>query len=106
MISDFLTFLKSKGRHYTDLAPDENFARELMQLFTVGLHELHRNGTVRRDDATGEALSAYDNHDVVSFARAWTGFDRQESRTNIENYDGTSSGGRNNARECGISPPY
>lgn len=26
LMADFLTFLKSKGRHYTDLAPDENFA--------------------------------------------------------------------------------
>ena len=56
LMADFLTFLKSKGRHWTGLAPDENFARELMQLFTVGLHELHRNGMVRRDGATGEAL--------------------------------------------------
>ena len=83
LMARFLTFLRSRGRHYTGLAPDENFARELMQLFTIGLHQLHRNGTVRRDASTGEALAAYDNHGVVSFARAWTGFDQQPKRGNI-----------------------
>ena len=54
--------------------PDENYARELMQLFTIGLVELNLDGSAKRDDM-GVAIKTYNSHDIVSFARAWTGFD-------------------------------
>ena len=64
--------------------PDENFAREIMQLFSVGLWQLHDNGT-RVADANGNFVPTYDNVDIMVFARAWTGFDLQAARGNIEN---------------------
>jgi hypothetical protein len=44
-----------------------------MQLFTVGLHKLSLDGTpVLGED--GFPLPAYDNDDITTFARVWTGF--------------------------------
>jgi uncharacterized protein (DUF1800 family) len=51
--------------------PDENFAREFMQLFTIGLHKLNQDGTTVLID--GKPVPTYDNLDVLTFARAWTG---------------------------------
>lgn len=53
--------------------PDENFAREIMQLFTIGLWELNPDGT-RRLDATGEPIPTYDNATIMEMAKVFTGF--------------------------------
>ena len=66
--------------------PDENYAREVMQLFTIGLWELNEDGT-RKLDANGEAIPTYDNDDIFEFAKVFTGMRRPQSRgpnTNIE----------------------
>eukprot|EP00538_Stauroneis_constricta_P006056 CAMPEP_0119562960 /NCGR_PEP_ID=MMETSP1352-20130426/22092_1 /TAXON_ID=265584 /ORGANISM="Stauroneis constricta, Strain CCMP1120" /LENGTH=2119 /DNA_ID=CAMNT_0007611481 /DNA_START=203 /DNA_END=6559 /DNA_ORIENTATION=- len=63
--------------------PDENFAREIMQLFSIGLYELNMDGTNKLDE-NGEPIQTYDNDDIMSFARAWTGLRRQEGRGNYE----------------------
>jgi len=57
---------------FTD--PDENYARELMQLFTIGLVELNLDGSARRDPL-GVPLKTYNSQDIISFARTWTGLD-------------------------------
>lgn len=79
----YLTFLGNKAYAYAGTFPDENFARELMQLFTVGLVQLHPNGTV----ATPE-VATYDNEDIMDFSRVWTGYDHQPGRGNVEKYKG------------------
>lgn len=53
--------------------PDENFARELMQLFTIGLHELNTDGTLKRDSA-GQPIETYRNADVMALAKVFTGY--------------------------------
>ncbi|MFM2346445.1 MAG: hypothetical protein RL654_1198 [Pseudomonadota bacterium] len=53
--------------------PDENFARELMQLFTIGLHELRPDGSVVTD-AGGRPVETYGNADVMALARVFTGY--------------------------------
>ena len=53
--------------------PDENFARELMQLFTIGLHELNPDGTLKRDSA-GQPIETYRNADVMALAKVFTGY--------------------------------
>ena len=53
--------------------PDENYAREAMQLFTIGLYELNRNGTTRRD-SNGQRIPTYGNDDVMGLAKVFTGF--------------------------------
>lgn len=54
--------------------PDENYAREVMQLFTIGLVQLDRDGTVQRDGA-GQPLPTYSQDDVTQLARIFTGYD-------------------------------
>nr|WP_246225698.1 DUF1800 domain-containing protein [Vibrio agarilyticus] len=53
--------------------PDENFAREVMQLFTIGLYELNLDGSVKRD-ASGNPISTYSQKDVEEVARALSGW--------------------------------
>ena len=57
----------------TGRVPDENFARELMQLFTIGLHELNTDGSVKRDSA-GNPVETYGNADVMAMAKVFTGW--------------------------------
>ncbi len=52
--------------------PDENYAREVMQLFSIGLYELNNNGT-RKKDANGNFIPTYDNLDIQEFAKIFTG---------------------------------
>lgn len=52
--------------------PDENYAREVMQLFTIGLYELNNDGT-RQLDSLGNAIPTYDNDDIQEFAKIFTG---------------------------------
>jgi uncharacterized protein (DUF1800 family) len=52
--------------------PDENFAREVMQLFSIGLWELNQNGT-RKLDNLGNPIPTYNNNDISTFARVFTG---------------------------------
>ena len=64
--------------------PDENYAREVMQLFTIGLSELNADGTVKLD-ARNEPIDTYSNEDVTGMARvftgwSWAGPDKSDSR--------------------------
>ena len=52
--------------------PDENFAREVMQLFTIGLWELNPDGS-RKLDLLGEPIPTYDNGGITEMARVFTG---------------------------------
>lgn len=52
--------------------PDENYAREVMQLFTIGLFELNPDGT-EKTDSQGRPIPTYDNDDIRAFARVFTG---------------------------------
>ncbi|MBT8442210.1 MAG: DUF1800 domain-containing protein [Gammaproteobacteria bacterium] len=56
-----------------NIRPDENYARELMQLFTIGLVELNQDGTVRRD-AQNQPLPTYDQDIIEGFAHVFTGW--------------------------------
>ena len=67
-----------------NIRPDENFARELMQLFTIGLYELEPDGTERTRG--GEPIPAFDLPIIEAFARVFTGW----------NYNGLESMTSNN----------
>ena len=75
------------------IEPNENYARELMQLFSIGLYELNPDGTVRRD-AAGTPVPAYDQDVVEGFAHVFTGWTYPPRpgvatvRHNPENYEG------------------
>ena len=88
----YLTFRRSSGFCPGNGCsyPDENYAREFMQLFTIGLWKLNDDGTVQLDES-GDKVPTYSNSDIMTFARAWTGFDDQPARGNIEHYIGDNS---------------
>ena len=69
--------------------PNENYARELMQLFTVGLVKLNADGSVQRD-STGKPLETYTQQDVIQATKALSGwaydYDPFLPRTNGSNY--------------------
>ena len=56
-----------------NISPDENYARELMQLFTIGLVELNVDGTVQTD-AQGQEIPTYDQNIIEGFAHVFTGW--------------------------------
>jgi uncharacterized protein (DUF1800 family) len=61
-----------KANPATNVFPDENFAREIMQLFSIGLWQLNADGT-RQLDGQGQFLPTYNNGDITELARVFTG---------------------------------
>jgi uncharacterized protein (DUF1800 family) len=57
----------------TGRVPDENYAREIMQLFTIGLYELNLDGS-RKLNASSQPIETYSNNDVTNLARVFTGY--------------------------------
>jgi uncharacterized protein (DUF1800 family) len=55
-----------------NIHPDENYAREIMQLFSIGLFELNIDGT-RKKDLDGFDIPTYNNDDIKEMARVFTG---------------------------------
>ena len=73
-MGDFLTFRGSAKEDATSGAlPDENYARELMQLFTIGLVMLAADGTPRLTN--GQTTPTYGLPDITGLARVFTGWD-------------------------------
>lgn len=69
----YLTYIENrKADPNIGAVPDENYARELMQLFTIGTWELDENG-VRLLGADGKPIPTYGNDEVKQFARVFTG---------------------------------
>ena len=91
-MSDYLTYRNSESYEESGSFPDENFAREIMQLFSIGLYRVNRDGT-RMVDGQGRLIDAYTDADIVDFARIWTGFQRQPARSNTEQLSGEFANG-------------
>jgi len=76
-------YLNTKGNMKenaaTGRAPDENFAREVMQLFTLGLHQLNLDGSEKRG-ADGNKLETYTQSDISNIARVFTGWDFDQTQ--------------------------
>ena len=69
--------------------PSENYAREVLQLFSIGLVELNNDGTAKRD-ASGKTIPTYDQNVVQGFAKVFTGW---------------SFGGNDTSFSDGFNPP-
>ena len=82
-------YLNTKGNLKEDPAkgrlPDENYAREVMQLFSIGLYQLNLDGTPKTD-AQGNRIESYSQADVTNLARVFTGYDIDMSQ-NVNTYD-------------------
>jgi uncharacterized protein (DUF1800 family) len=78
----FLTFAGSrKANPATGSVPDENYARELMQLFTIGLLKLNPDGTTQMNG--GAPVETYGQADITGLARVFTGW-------NLDSADNTT----------------
>ncbi|HVJ45365.1 MAG TPA: DUF1800 family protein [Luteolibacter sp.] len=61
-----------KGDPSVPRYPDENYAREVMQLFTIGLWELNPDGS-RKLDVHGDPIPTYGNDEITEMASVFTG---------------------------------
>lgn len=79
-MGEFLTFRGNvKYNPATGALPDENYAREIMQLFTIGLLQLNLDGTPKL--VNGKPLETYGLDDITGLARVFTGWDWDTSVT-------------------------
>lgn len=67
------TLGNEKGDPATGRVPDENYGREVMQLFSIGLFELNTDGSVQTNGG-GEPIETYTNDDVTGIAKVFTGY--------------------------------
>jgi uncharacterized protein (DUF1800 family) len=73
-MGDYLNLVNNvKGDAARGIRPNENYARELMQLFTIGTEAINPDGTYVLD-AAGARVPAYTQTDIQEFARALTGW--------------------------------
>jgi uncharacterized protein (DUF1800 family) len=69
----YLTHLNNPKTHLpSNRFPDENYAREVMQLFTIGLNKLNNDGTEMLD-AQGKVMPTYGIPEIGEFAKIFTG---------------------------------
>lgn len=78
-------FRNQKPDPAAGIRADENFAREIMQLFTIGLVQLNLDGTIRRD-GDGQPIPTYRQPDIEGLARVFTGFGPQHQTANDPDY--------------------
>jgi uncharacterized protein (DUF1800 family) len=83
----FLDMLQNNREDpFTGQQPNENFAREVLQLFTVGEYRLNADGTFVRD-AQGNTVPTYGQEEVSGFARVFTGWTFYQTREPYEFWD-------------------
>ncbi|HMS79301.1 MAG TPA: DUF1800 domain-containing protein [Burkholderiaceae bacterium] len=91
MMGLYLTHLRNrKADPAVGRVPDENYAREIMQLFTIGLYQLNQDGTVKLD-SRNEPIDTYKIEDVVGLARVFTGFSWAGPDASLSRFVGTIS---------------
>lgn len=67
-MGDYLDMVRS-----TKLNPNENYGREILQLFSIGLFMLNQDGTIRRD-SSNDPIPTYDQTTVNNFSKVFTGW--------------------------------
>jgi hypothetical protein len=85
-------YLNMRGNSVNGGNPNENYAREIMQLFSVGVDKLNQDGTPVLD-SSGNHVPTYDQATITNFARVFTGWDLSANKlwvvdgvTNVPNY--------------------
>ncbi|MGI9222614.1 MAG: DUF1800 domain-containing protein, partial [Woeseiaceae bacterium] len=63
----------SRSDPVNNIFPDENYAREVMQLFSIGLFELNIDGSLQLDN-NNDPIPTYSNVEIREFAKIFTGF--------------------------------
>ncbi|HYX30985.1 MAG TPA: DUF1800 family protein, partial [Pyrinomonadaceae bacterium] len=84
-------YLNMRGNSVVSLSnptPNENYAREIMQLFSIGVDTLNQDGTPVLD-AQGNRVPTYDQTAITNLARVFTGWDLDANK--VSPVDGTST---------------
>lgn len=82
----YLTYMgNQKADPVTGRMPDENFARELLQLFTIGVIQLAPDGEPVLD-TQGQPIELYTNMDITGLARVFTGLNVYEYPDDIGSF--------------------
>lgn len=84
MMAAYLSHLKNQKLNGS-IAPDENFAREIMQLFSIGLVQRHLDGSLKLDPVTVLPIPTYDQGDITEMARVMTGLSFSKRHANVSN---------------------
>jgi uncharacterized protein (DUF1800 family) len=83
-------YLNTKGNQKenpaTGRVPDENYAREVMQLFSIGLVQLNPDGS-EKTGSNGQRLETYVQSDVTQLARVFTGYDFDQRQNVVTPFD-------------------
>ena len=83
----YLSHLRNqKADPLTGRVPDENFAREVMQLFSIGLTEINLDGTPKL--VNGQPVETYTNADITGLARVFTGWSWAAQDTSNASFNG------------------
>jgi uncharacterized protein (DUF1800 family) len=89
-------YLNTKGNKKADgrgSQPDENYAREVMQLFSLGLVLLNSDGTPQL--TAGATTDTYTASDISNLAQVLTGYDVDQSQNVVTTIAQTGGGTRN-----------
>lgn len=84
-------YLNMRGNSVGDRnnpTPNENYPRELMQLFSIGVDTLNQDGTPVLD-AQGNRIPSYDQNTITNLARVFTGWDLDANK--VWSVDGTTA---------------
>ncbi len=73
-------YLNMRGNSAANGTPNENYAREIMQLFSIGVDTLNQDGTPVLD-AQGNRVPSYDQNTISNLARILTGWDLGGNRS-------------------------
>lgn len=79
------SFRNAKATSATGPQPDENYAREVMQLFTIGLNQLQPDGTLKLD-ARALPIPTYDQTIITAMARVFTGWAYHNTNPTTANF--------------------
>lgn len=99
MMGIYLSHLRNNKATGSAL-PDENYAREVMQLFSIGLNELNPDGTLRLD-AQGLPIPTYNQTTISEMAKVFTGWGYAQSYTTTPRFTAGAS-----RRPNGTYPDY
>ena len=87
----YLTYAgNQKANPQAGTVPDENYAREILQLFSIGLVELNPDGTEKRG-ADGQSVETYGNEDIIQLAKVFTGLSYPTGRFRDGSYNPTNA---------------
>jgi len=104
MMGAYLSMMRNrKPDPVTGHEPDENYAREVMQLFSIGLNQLHSDGSLKLG-ADGLPLPTYTQDDTVGLAHIFTGWGPHFDPANPPRWSGGSQANQNDWFQWGWDP--